>query len=109
MPDFGGTDLDAFRTEARTWLEANFPASLRRDPSAVTDAEATGAQLEGDAALWKQRMGAKGWGVPTWPANLGGGGLSRAEARVLAEEMAAIGAPNPIGRIGWVMLRPTLL
>jgi alkylation response protein AidB-like acyl-CoA dehydrogenase len=109
MPDFGGADLDAFRTEAREWLEANFPASLRRDASAVTDAEATGAALKGDAALWKQRMGAKGWGVPTWPTNLGGGGLSRAEAKVLAEEMAAIGAPNPIGGMGVIMFGPTLL
>ncbi|MGZ3403908.1 MAG: acyl-CoA dehydrogenase family protein [Phenylobacterium sp.] len=109
MPDFGGSDLDAFRSEARAWLEANFPASLRRDASAVTDAEASGARLEGDAALWKQRMGAKGWGTPTWPKSLGGGGLSRAEARVLAEEMAAIGAPNPIGGMGVIMFGPTLL
>ena len=109
MADFGAHDLDAFRKEARTWLEANFPASLRRDASAIADAEATGATLEGDAALWKERMGAKGWGVPTWPANLGGGGLSRAEAKVLAEEMAAIGAPNPIGGMGVIMFGPTLL
>src|SRR3954465_14956337 len=97
MADFGGTDLDAFRAEARDWLEANFPASLRRDASAVTDAEATGAKVTGDAALWKQRMGEKGWGTPTWPTQYGGGGLGRAEAKVLAEEMAALGAPNPIG------------
>ncbi len=25
MADFGGSDLDAFRAEARDWLEANFP------------------------------------------------------------------------------------
>ncbi|MGL1447008.1 acyl-CoA dehydrogenase family protein, partial [Vibrio parahaemolyticus] len=42
-------------------------------------------------------MGDKGWGVPTWPKDYGGGGLSRAEARVLGEEMARIGAWNPIG------------
>jgi alkylation response protein AidB-like acyl-CoA dehydrogenase len=109
MADFGGTDLDAFRAEARSWLEANFPASLRRDAIAVTEAEASGAKLEGDAALWKERMGAKGWGVPTWPTNLGGGGLNRAEAKVLAEEMGAVGAPNPIGGMGVIMFGPTLL
>jgi hypothetical protein len=29
MADFGGSDLDAFRTEARDWIEANFPKSLK--------------------------------------------------------------------------------
>ena len=36
MADFGGADLDAFRIEAREWLEANFPASLRKNPDAIT-------------------------------------------------------------------------
>ena len=109
MADFGGHDQDAFRTEARTWLEENFPASLRRDSSAVTRAEASGETPTGDVALWKERMGAKGWGTPTWPTQYGGGGLSRAEAKVLAEEMAAVGAPNPIGGMGVIMFGPTLL
>ena len=109
MADFGGSDLDAFRAQTREWLEANFPASLRRDASAVTDAEQTGATLAGDAALWKQRMGEAGLGAPTWPKAYGGAGLGRAEAKVLAEEMAAIGAPNPIGGMGVIMFGPTLL
>ena len=28
MADFGG-DIDAFRTEVRDWMEANYPAELR--------------------------------------------------------------------------------
>jgi alkylation response protein AidB-like acyl-CoA dehydrogenase len=107
MADFGGADLDAFRQEARGWLEANFPVSLR-DPEVAVDAESADAPT-GDAALWKQRMGEKGWGVPTWPAAYGGGGLSRAEATVLGEEMARIGARNPIGGMGVIMFGPTLL
>ncbi len=109
MADFGSTDLDAFRAQTREWLEANFPASLRRDASAVVNAEATGAELEGDAALWKRRMAEAGLGTPTWPKAYGGAGLNRAEAKVLAEEMAAIGAPNPIGGMGVIMFGPTLL
>jgi alkylation response protein AidB-like acyl-CoA dehydrogenase len=54
-------------------------------------------------------MGAKGWGTPTWPKEYGGGGLSRAEARVLQEEMAKIGARNPIGGMGVMMFGPTLI
>ena len=109
MADFGGTDLDAFRAEAREWLEVNFPASLRKNPDAITAVEQGAADASGDVALWKQRMGEKGWGVPTWPTAYGGGGLSRAEARVLAEEMNRIGARNPIGGMGVIMFGPTLL
>ena len=109
MADFGGGDLEAFRTEARTWLEANLPASLRGHPEKVTEAMNGGGKPTGDVDLWRRRMGDKGWGVPTWPAELGGGGLTAAEARVLHEEMARIGAANPIGGMGVIMFGPTLL
>eukprot|EP01035_Chromulina_nebulosa_P005452 gene5452-7396_t len=72
-----------------------------------TDVEA--GPVEGDALLWKQRMGEKGWGTPTWPKEYGGGGLSSAEARVLQQEMNRIGARNPIGGMGIMMFGPTLL
>jgi alkylation response protein AidB-like acyl-CoA dehydrogenase len=107
MADFGG-DVEAFRAEARTWLEANFPAALKNDPMAQV-ARMQGQPESADARLWRERMGAKGWGVPTWPADYGGGGLSRQDARVLAEEMARIGARNPIGGMGVMMFGPTLI
>jgi len=108
MADFGGDDTQAFRADARAWLEANFPAELRDDPAAQV-AAALGGKETLIAKQWREAMGAKGWGVPTWPAQYGGGGLSRAEARVLAEEMAAIGARNPIGGMGVMMFGPTLI
>ena len=106
MADFGG-DLDGFRAEARAWLEANFPASLSRE-APPADPEAV-AKPTADQELWRKRMGEKGWGVPTWPTEYGGGGLTLAEARVLQAEMARIGAPNPIGGMGVGMFGPTLL
>ncbi|HEY0438256.1 MAG TPA: acyl-CoA dehydrogenase family protein, partial [Phenylobacterium sp.] len=54
-------------------------------------------------------MGETGWGVPTWPKSYGGGGLSKDQAKVLAEEMNRIGAYNPIGGMGVIMFGPTLL
>src|SRR6202050_5713045 len=99
MADFGGGELDAFRGEAKAWLEENFPASLKTNPNAQM-AAMMGGRAEGDAALWQKRMGDKGWGTPTWPKAYGGGGLSAAEAKVLAEEMARIGARNPIVGMG---------
>ena len=109
MADFGSTELEAFRSEARTWLEENLPASLRGHPEKVMEAMNGGGKPTGDVELWRQRMGEKGWGVPTWPKQYGGGGLTPAEARVLYEEMARIGAANPIGGMGVIMFGPTLL
>ncbi|MBI1199165.1 MAG: acyl-CoA dehydrogenase [Phenylobacterium sp.] len=109
MADFGGTDLDAFRAEAREWLEANFPKSLRDDPEAGTRAMTGGFKPTGDHLVWKQRMAEKGWGCPTWPKKYGAGGLSQSEARVLQQEMDRIGAYNPMVGMGLSMFGPTLL
>ena len=100
--------LEAFRAEARAWLAANFPPSLKGKDNAMSAVEGP-VELSPEEAAWKQAMGEKGWGVPTWPADYGGGGLSRAEARVLVEEMNRIGAWNPIGGMGVMMFGPTLL
>jgi alkylation response protein AidB-like acyl-CoA dehydrogenase len=106
MADFGGSELDAFRAEARAWLEENFPKSLAFQPIAMIP----GAEgLTADGKLWKQRMADKGWGAPTWPSEYGGGGLSGAEARVLQQEMARLGAENPVAGMGTSMFGPTLL
>ena len=107
MADFGGEVTTAFRAEAKAWLDANFPETLRKNPAAQLAAQMGGTESP-DAKTWREAMGAKGWGTPTWPAQYGAGGLSRAEARVLAEEMAAIGARNPIGGMGVMMFGPTL-
>jgi alkylation response protein AidB-like acyl-CoA dehydrogenase len=105
MADFGATDLDAFRVEARTWLEANFPPALKGKGAQFM----MGGQSSPESVAWTKAMGARGWGTPTWPTQYGGGGLSPAEARVLQQEMAALGAWNPIGGMGVMMWGPTLL
>jgi alkylation response protein AidB-like acyl-CoA dehydrogenase len=111
MADFGGAELEEFRKEARTWLEENYPASLRKDPDRVTNQVMAESRQERDADvdLWRKRIGEKGWGTPTWPKKYGGGGLSPAEARVLQEEMNRIGARNPIQGMGPGMFGHTLL
>jgi alkylation response protein AidB-like acyl-CoA dehydrogenase len=106
MADFGGSELDAFRAEAREWLEANFPKSLADQQTAMIPG---GETLTEDGKLWKQRMADKGWGAPTWPTEYGGGGLSGAQARVLQQEMNRVGADNPVAGMGTSMFGPTLL
>jgi len=107
MADFGGTDLEAFRGEAKGWIEANFPAELKGKPNPMMREEAVEPSPAQKA--WKKAMGDKGWGVPTWPAAYGGGGLSPAEARVVQQELGRAGAYNPIGGMGVMMFGPTLL
>ena len=113
MADFGAGDIDAFRSDARAWLEANYPAELR-DPKAKTDPEAVwgGRAFAGGTdpqAVWTQRMGAKGWTTPTWPKEYGGAGLSPAEARVLDQELAAGRYRPGVLAFGIWMLGPVLL
>ncbi len=105
------SDLDTFRAETRSWLEANCPPSMR---TAQPDDEAiAGGTKETfknpDSRVWLDRMAAKGWTAPTWPREYGGAGLSEAEAKVLAEEMQALNCRAPIRGMGFTMLGPTLL
>jgi alkylation response protein AidB-like acyl-CoA dehydrogenase len=111
MADAGGDlELEAFRAEARAWLDANFPASLKGVGGAAMAALMDGPEPDGDLLKWKRAMGEKGWGAPTWPAEYGGGGLSPQQARVLSQEMARAGAFNPLtAGMGITMIGPTIL
>lgn len=104
--------LEAFRAEARAWLEENFPESLRGRGGVLLGAGENVDPLEGEALAWRVKLADKGWGCPTWPTQYGGGGLDGFEARVLQAEMARIGAFNPIPMltgIGISMVGPTIL
>ena len=103
------SDLEAFRAQARAWLDENVPASLRGAPDMTMEQMEGGVKPTADAHLWRQRMGAKGWGTPTWPTAYGGGGLSSAQARVLQQEMARLKVTNPIVGMGPGMFGSTLL
>ncbi|WP_426266568.1 acyl-CoA dehydrogenase family protein [Sphingomonas sp. LHG3443-2] len=106
------TDLESFRAGTRAWLEANCPAEMRTPMRSEDDACWGGRnfQFQSEAQeRWMRIMGEKGWTVPDWPAAYGGGGLSPAETKILKEEMAAIGARNPLSSFGISMLGPALL
>jgi len=51
----------------------------------------------------------KGWAVPHWPTEYGGGGLNKQEQKILREEMARLGCRPPIFSFGISMLGPALL
>ena len=103
---------DTFRQQTHDWLEAICPVEMRR-PLASEDDLCWGGRnwtFASDAQrLWLERMAAYGWTVPTWPREYGGGGLSAAEATVLAQEMRALGCRPPLASFGIWMLGPALL
>ena len=105
-------NLEQFRAETREWLEANCPEDMRQ-PMRSDEDQCWGGRnwvfkSEGQK-LWLERMAAKGWTAPRWPAEYGGGGLAGPEAKILGEEMSRIGARRPLSSFGLDMLGPALL
>lgn len=104
--------LDAFRRETRAWLDANCPPEMRTPVSGDDDICWGGRNwtFKSEAQkVWLERMAARGWTVPGWPRDYGGGGLSHEEVKILKEEMRAIGARSPLESFGIWMLGPALL
>ncbi len=112
MPFGDNAALEAFREETRGWLEENCPASMRTPMSSDNDVIWGGRGqvfANPEAKLWLERMGQKGWTAPEWPTEYGGGGLSKPEAMVLAEELKRIKARAPLFSFGLWMFGPALL
>ncbi len=106
------TDLETFRAETRAWLEANCPAECRGPVASDEDRVWGGRNASFPTPahkVWLERMGARGWTAPEWPAEYGGGGLSREQAKVLGSEMRRLDAQAPLASFGVWMLGPALL
>jgi alkylation response protein AidB-like acyl-CoA dehydrogenase len=75
--------------EVKSWLEENWDPDLT-------------------VAEWWERLGTSGWGVPTWPAEWFGKGLSRAEAVAVQQAIADHGALPAPGGLGLMLAGPTI-
>ncbi|MBK5223195.1 MAG: acyl-CoA dehydrogenase family protein [Acidimicrobiia bacterium] len=82
--------LDDVRLEVREWLRTNW------DP-------------ERPLRAWRELLADSGWGCPTWPVDLYGRGLDATAARVVGEEMAAVGAVGPASGSAMRLAAPTIL
>jgi acyl-CoA dehydrogenase len=105
-------DLETFRKDARAWLDANCPPEMRRGTQGDDDICWGGRKwvFKSDAQrVWLERMAERGWTVPQWPREYGGGGLSKDEAKILREEMRRVGCRSPLDSFGIWMLGPALL
>ncbi|MFE7030413.1 acyl-CoA dehydrogenase family protein [Streptomyces sp. NPDC057621] len=90
----------AFRAEARAWLDAHVPAGPL--PSLET--------AEGFAVhrAWEAELAADGWSVVSWPVAYGGRDCGLTRWLVFEEEYWAAGAPGRVGQNGVSLLAPTL-
>ncbi|MCB9955626.1 MAG: acyl-CoA dehydrogenase family protein [Caulobacterales bacterium] len=106
------SDLEKFRLETRAWLEENCPKEMR-DGAVGEEFICWGGRnwkFKSEAQkTWLERMAAKGWTVPAWPKEYGGGGLSKDEVKILKEEMRRLRARSPLESFGIWMLGPALL
>jgi alkylation response protein AidB-like acyl-CoA dehydrogenase len=91
---------NAFRDEARAWLEANVPRPAL--PSGDT-AAGFAAHLE-----WERRLHADRWSVVSWPERYGGRDASLWEWLIFEEEYYRAGAPQRVTQNGIFLLAPTI-
>jgi alkylation response protein AidB-like acyl-CoA dehydrogenase len=106
------SDLETFRKETRAWLEKNCPPEMRKPLEREGDICWGGRNWKfcSEAQrVWLERMAEKGWTVPEWPKEYGGGGLSREEAKILQKEMRSLACRSPLDSFGIWMLGPALL
>ncbi|MCH8176305.1 MAG: acyl-CoA dehydrogenase family protein, partial [Proteobacteria bacterium] len=103
--------LEKFQLSTREWLQANCPESMRTAmvPDEVVWGGRNASFKNPDSKLWLERMAAKGWTCPTWPAEYGGGGLNKEEAIILNQELRRINARVALTSFGISMLGPVLL
>lgn len=94
-------DEDAFRREARTWLEDNVP----REPLPSFD---TRIGFE-EHRRWEATLNHGKWSAVSWPVEYGGRGVDLIKWLIFEEEYYRAGAPGRVNQNGIFLLGPTLL
>ncbi|MBI2705269.1 MAG: acyl-CoA dehydrogenase family protein [Actinobacteria bacterium] len=98
---------EAFRDEARTYLEALLGGEF-------ADVRGRGGPGDEHACFeerlaWERRLGADGWSCVGWPAEHGGRELPIHLQVIWYEEYARAGGPGRLGHIGEGLIGPTLI
>jgi alkylation response protein AidB-like acyl-CoA dehydrogenase len=94
-------EQDAFRAEARAWLEVNVPA----EPLPSFDTEA-GFALHRE---WERRLYDARWSAVSWPVEYGGRGADYIDWLIFEEEYYRAGAPGRVSQNGVFLLAPTIM
>jgi alkylation response protein AidB-like acyl-CoA dehydrogenase len=100
-------EAEAFRTEFRAWLDANF------DPDAASDLTAMRAAESPDVLerlrAWNRKLADAGYAAIAWPVEYGGRGAGVMEQVVYAEELSRAGAPGTLNVIGISNIAPSIM
>ena len=95
----------AFRTEVRTFIQAEAPK-----PKAGESGQEALVSGWAQNQEWFKKLGRKGWIAPAWPKEYGGAGMTTVQQFIFNEEMAINRAPRPLHMIiGLGMAGPTLI
>lgn len=100
----GDDASEELRQEVRSWLAVELPARFRRS-AGNADYLPQSEHLE--AVAFCQKLHERGWFVPHWPTEFGGGGRPVVDQVVIREELAYAGAPI-VNNNGVNMLGPVL-
>lgn len=103
---------EEFQNSVRDWVVANLPEALKGVDIGMYGPMSAEPAVTEAFEQWRQRLAEQGWGVPTWPREYGGGGLTDAEAKIVNREIRKAGSSNPMTLItgmGATMVGPTLL
>ena len=106
------TELERIRAETRAWLEENVPQALRgklADREAWPGGGKKAVYKYPESREWMERAATRGWTAPAWPRQYGGGGHTKEEAQVIAEEIQRLRVPPALSGFGTSMIGPTLL
>jgi len=96
-----GAAQDAFRREARAWLEANVPAKPLHSFDTKQGFE--------EHRAWEKKLHAGGFAMVPWPVEYGGRGADLLEWLVFEEEYYRADAPGRVNQNGIFLLGPTLM
>jgi len=104
--DFNYTTEDqAFRTEVRTWLEAN--KKFAPPPSNIMADEGEG---DWEARVnWHRKLNDGGWVAVNWPKEYGGRGATVMQRLIYREELSRLGLNEPMIGMGINLIGPTLI
>ena len=94
-------EQDAFRAEARSWLDANVPTTPLQSMDTADGFE--------QHREWERTLHRGGWGTVAWPVEYGGRGADLIEWLIFDEEYYASGAPGRVNQNGLFLLAPTMM
>jgi len=95
---------EAFRQQVKNFIDEKFTPDMRevlkKSPTNYLDPDRQ--------RIWQKSLHEKGWAAPKWPVEHGGTGWTAAEHYIYETEIAAAGAPRPIG-FGARMVGPVIV